>query len=363
MKPIRVLLLSRYDRLGASSRLRSLQFIPWLEREGFDVHRQPFLSDDYLRQLYQGKKEYGHALRGLVRRMRVLHLRHHYDLVWIEKELFPWLPYAFESLWLNGAPILLDFDDAIFHNYDLSQNWLARFALRDKIDQLMRRAAAVTVGSKYLHDRATAVGAKTITFLPTVVELDRYKIRQNARTSGCVVGWIGTPKTSTYLFQVNDALQSLTRSDSIRVVLIGSGPLSLKGVPTEIHSWFEDTEADKINLLDIGIMPIPDAPWERGKCGYKLIQYMAAGIPVIASPVGANLDIIEHGVNGFLATSQDEWSHYLSLLVRDRGRRVSMGMAGRAKVESQYCTAVAAPILKKLMLQISHGVNSVPCAE
>jgi glycosyltransferase involved in cell wall biosynthesis len=351
---VRVLLLTRYDRLGASSRLRSLQFLPWLARAGIDVEVQPLLPNAYLQDLYQGRKDYRYAVGAYLGRYRSLGQTDKFDLLWIEKELFPWLPYWTESSWLDGPPAILDMDDAIFHNYDLSKNLLVRSALGNKIDRLIARVNLVTVGSDYLAERATAAGAQRIERLPTVVDLDRYPLRIGRQSYRCVIGWIGTPQTASYLFEVEGALAQLASSKIARTVLIGSGPISLRGVPTEIHSWFEDTEQEKVQLIDIGIMPLPDAPWERGKCGYKLIQYMASGVPVVASPVGANKQIIDHGVNGFLASTESEWIEYLSLLAASPPLRARMGAAGRAKVESQYCTRVIAPRLVDLIKSVAN---------
>jgi len=347
---MKVLLLTRYGRLGASSRTRSFQYVPWLESQGISICVQSLMPDSYLRHLYQGNRDLGYVPRAFLNRWQAIRGSKAFDLLWVEKELFPWLPYWTEASWFEGPPVILDLDDAIFHNYDLNRNFVVRAFLARKIDRLMARASLVTVGSSYLAERAKGAGAPRVEWLPTVVDLDRFKVHVGNTSSRCVIGWIGTPQTASYLNEVEGALSHLARSKSARVVLIGSGPISLKGIPTEIHSWFEDTEYSKIQLFDIGIMPLPDAPWERGKCGYKLIQYMAAGIPVVASPVGANTEIIDHGVNGFLATNQEEWIEYLSRLSSDSKLRARMGSAGREKVESNYCMQVTAPRLRDLLL-------------
>jgi glycosyltransferase involved in cell wall biosynthesis len=123
----------------------------------------------------------------------------------------------------------------------------------------------------------------------------------------------------------------------------------------EIVPWSEDTEVDCISRFDIGIMPVPDEPFEQGKCGYKLIQYMACGKPVVASPVGANRDIVHHGVNGFVATSEAEWMDSLMTLCRDPATRDRMGKAGRARVEAQYALDVAAPRLHAILISAKRG--------
>ena len=128
---------------------------------------------------------------------------------------------------------------------------------------------------------------------------------------------IGTPITAKYLHLVHSALAEVCQRNKGRLVVVGSGKIEIDGVPTEIHAWSEETEVAEIQNFDVGIMPIPDEPWERGKCGYKLVQYMACGRPVVTSPVGANKKIVENGVNGFLASNTDEWIDALSILRDD----------------------------------------------
>lgn len=142
-----------------------------------------------------------------------------------------------------------------------------------------------------------------------------------------------------------------TRNVSIdaRLLVVGCEGLEVRDVPVETRKWSEDTEVSAIQQFDAGIMPLPDAPWERGKCGYKLIQYMACRLPVVASPVGVNREIVEDGVNGFLAATPDEWVIALKQLRDHEELRQSMGMAGRKKVEAEYNIQVTAPKLGELL--------------
>jgi glycosyltransferase involved in cell wall biosynthesis len=350
------MLLPRYDRQGASSRLRSYQFIPLLKSNGVEVRPYPLLPNEYLTGLYQrGRRGFYHAFRGYLRRLQVLLGNRDFDLLWVEKEFFPWLPLLFEQCLIpNDRPLLLDYDDAIFHNYDLNKNPIVRGLLRGKIDGLMSQASAVTTGNSYLAQRAQRAGARRIEHLPTVVDLSRYVHRVTHRPSRCNVGWIGTPQTASYLHLVQPTLSKLSRSHAVRAVLIGPGAIKL-GVPAEIHSWFEDTEVTKLEAIDIGIMPLPDEPWERGKCGYKLIQYMAAGIPVIASPVGVNVDIVREGVNGFLAATPEEWERALSALALDPELRTKMGAAGRAMVEERYSVLTVGSKLTRIIRELAEA--------
>jgi glycosyltransferase involved in cell wall biosynthesis len=352
VKRIRLMLLPRYDRQGASSRLRSYQFIPFLTEVGIDVEIFPFFHSGYLAALYRkGHRSFGNVLTSYIARLRTLVRGREYDAVWLEKEVFPWIPFLFERGFLRRHRIIVDYDDAIFHNYDENKSAIIRRVLGTKIDHVMQSASLVTVGNSYLAARAERAGARRIEYLPTVVDTARYSA-VGACKARCNIGWIGTPKTAAYLHLVQPALRNINKAYGARAVLIGSGAIKL-GVPAEIHSWFEDTEAQKLTAIDIGIMPLPDEPWERGKCGYKLIQYMAAGIPVVASPVGVNVDIIRDGVNGFLASSVAEWETALTKLACDADLRTTMGMAGRAMIEQRFSTRVVAPKLAKLIREVA----------
>jgi glycosyltransferase involved in cell wall biosynthesis len=146
-------------------------------------------------------------------------------------------------------------------------------------------------------------------------------------------------------------LAEFCKNRRARVCLIGSGPINLPGVPVELIDWREDTEIEDIRRFDVGIMPLPDEPWARGKCGFKLIQYMACGLPVVASPVGVNSEIVQDNVSGFLATSTSEWVDALNVLLDSVETRRKMGAAGRQRVQEKYCLTVTAPKLVEVLEQ------------
>jgi glycosyltransferase involved in cell wall biosynthesis len=277
-----------------------------------------------------------------------------FDAVLVEKELLPWLPGILErALIPAGVPLILDFDDAVFHNYDRSRHAWVRLLLGDKLDKLMARADLVTVGNAYLGERATRAGSRRIERIPTVIDLDRYIVEPHRRDSNqVVVGWIGSPSTAKYLRPVSDVLERLRQRRIIRCVAIGARADQLLGTPFEAIAWTEETEVPSLNGFDIGIMPLPDAPWERGKCGYKLVQYMACGLPVVASPVGVNREIVAVGESGLLAETETQWEEALERLIADTALRVRMGEAGRRRVEQQFCLQVQGPRLAALMLSL-----------
>ena len=161
--------------------------------------------------------------------------------------------------------------------------------------------------------------------IPTVVELDKYmKAEPKDLGQGIHVVWIGTPETSKYIQLVHGVFQKLAQNINIMFHVIGVDHYHIDGVKVRSWRWHEDTEAEIIAGADIGIMPLPDRPWERGKCGLKLLQYMAAGIAVVATPIGINSDIVQNGENGYLAVNEKKWVHSMRKLINDKRLRKSI---------------------------------------
>ena len=350
---MRVLALTRYGRLGASSRLRTLQYVGPLAATGIELTPEPLLGDDYLRALYGRHQRVAPTIRGYLRRFGRLLGAGGYDAVWIEKEALPWMPALIElNLWPRGIPIVLDYDDAVFHRYDSHPSSAVRALLGHKLDRLMARAELVVAGNQYLADRAHSVGAPRVEIIPTVVDLSRYRPATASPARRLTIGWIGSPSTAHYLDIVKPALARLRQSVDFRAVAIGARPEQVVGSVFEAVPWSEATEVQTLSGIDVGVMPLPDNPWERGKCGYKLIQYMALGLPVIASPVGANRTIVG-GDAGFLPADGQAWLADLAALAADPKLRHEMGLAGRRRVEAGFSLSIQAPRLARFLTSLA----------
>lgn len=274
----------------------------------------------------------------------------------IQAELLPYFPGIFEKIFsLVGIRYILDYDDAIFHLYDQHRLGLVRWLFSKKIAHIMQGAEIVIAGNSYIANYALKNGVRRVMVIPTVINLDRYPpyTRANARIPQFTIGWIGSPSTSKFLKLIAPALAKVCANGNVRVVLIGSGEIELPGVPVEIFPWHEDTEVDLMRDFDVGIMPLPDEPWARGKCGFKLIQYMACGLPVIASPVGVNSEIVQEGVNGFLPVDNAGWVKAFDFLRENEESQQNMGASGRQAVEQRYCLQVTAPRLVRLLGEVS----------
>jgi glycosyltransferase involved in cell wall biosynthesis len=350
---MKILFLTRFGPKGASSRLRSLQYIPWFEGEGIECVAS-YLFDDVMLSI---KYEYGRyhivdVVFAYWRRIIALIKVRQFDFVFIEKEALPWFPAWFETWLLNHVRYALDFDDAIFHNYDLHRYAWVRNLYGRRIDSIMAGAHLVTAGNRYLADRAIAAGTRWVDIIPTVVDLARYVVKRTELIPNKpIILWIGSPSTVQYLSALAEPLKKLADRHSFTLRVIGGGLISIPGVSVESLDWSLDTEADSIAECDIGIMPLQDTPWEQGKCAYKLIQYMACGLPAVASPIGANLDVLIDGNTGFFASTSSDWVEKLDLLLCDAELRQRLGRTGRERVEARYCLQKAAPILMSLLTE------------
>lgn len=348
----KILFLTRYSRMGASSRLRTYQYQPLFEANGCSVAIKPLFNDRYLSALYAGRGvSFINVSFCYARRLFLLFTLYRYDKIVIEKELFPFLP-AWGEWWVSrlGKGYIVDYDDAVFHNYDRHTSFWIRLLLKNKISKVMRNSQKVLAGNAYLAESARKTGAARVILLPTVVDCNRYRAAESSKTNTLVkVGWIGSPSTLKYLKSLLPVLESVKQRIPFELVVIGGGSRpGFSGKETMVQ-WSEETEVREIQQLDIGIMPLRDSSWEKGKCGYKLIQYMACGLPVLASPVGVNTELVRPRCNGFLPKNRIEWEDYLVRLIADRELRVKMGSKGYKFVMEKYTLKSSFPVYYKAL--------------
>jgi len=336
---MRVLCLTKYTRLGASSRMRSFQYFPYLQQQGITISVSPLFGDDYLTALYSGKKRTGLIIKSYIKRLFVLFTIFKYDRIVIEKELFPYFPAFFEWLLKRlGIKYIVDYDDAIFHIYDQHPNGIFKRMLGTKIDKVMRYSHLVAAGNVYLAARAKNAEARQISIVPTVIDLERYPQKKHTEHHPLIIGWIGTKSTfEKHFLEIKELIKLALERFNIEFHVIGAGTGLDLGDRVKYFSWSEETEVSSILNFDIGIMPLTDSLWEKGKCAYKLIQYMACGLPVIASPVGMNKTVVKHGENGYLASTNEEWLEALERYISDQDLRAAHGQTGRSIVENEYC--------------------------
>jgi len=351
---MKILYLTKYTRMAGSSRMRSFQYFPYLEKAGWIVTAKPFFDDAYLKDFYSGKKNVFSVLKSYIRRFFVLLTVSRYDRIVIEKEIFPFLPaFAEKILAIFRVQYIADYDDAIFHNYDQSSNPAIRKFLGNKIAKVMEYSSAVVAGNSYLAKYAAKSGAKKVEIIPTVIDINRYQPKQIKDTEKFIVGWIGTKTTfEKHLLPCKKWIKEIQeKNPDIWFHIIGITDDMDFGNQVKYIPWSEKTEAEEILKMDVGIMPLQDSLWEKGKCAYKLIQYSACGIPGIASDVGMNKEVTIENETGFLVRSENEWISKILELKNNESERKQMGANARKLVEEKYCIQVTADKWQEVLME------------
>lgn len=335
-------------------RYRMEQWAPLLAKRGVQVTFAPFETSELNEILYQR----GHVLRkvsavakGIMKRHLELQSVTNYDLVYVFREAALLGPAWFERrIAAAGVPIVFDFDDAIFVPYRSPANgYLSYLKFPTKTRTICRLAAHVMAGNSYLADYARQVN-KHVSIVPSTVNLTEYSLNgKSSEKSVPVIGWTGSYSTVPHLNTLRSAFQQLAKRHRFRLRVIGAHDYTLPGVDVEAVPWRSQSEVDDLRPVDIGIMPVPDDRWSRGKCGMKALQYMGLGIATVCSPVGMNCDIIDDEANGLLAASREEWIAQLSRLLQDARLRARLGQAGRKTVEQRYSSAVHVPRVHQIM--------------
>jgi glycosyltransferase involved in cell wall biosynthesis len=353
---MRVLAFTRYGRDAASTRYRLLQFLPALEEAGIEVDVHPLLEEGHMQRLVEGGRPgWTSTLARYGQRLSTLASERRPELIWVYSDLFPYLPAALETLAMpGGVPVIYDWDDAFHIAYRDGRFPGAGPILAGKFGQLFRRAAAVTCGNAYLRDYAEQYCPRSIV-IPTVVDTELYV--PAPPTESKVIGWIGSPSTWGNVRPLFGLLARLHQSTGVRIRAIGAGSAAevdrFEGL--DLIPWREETEIAEVRDFDIGIMPLLDRPFERGKSGFKLIQYMACAHPVVASPVGVNETIVRHCENGFLARSEAQWDLALRTLLSDPVLCRRLGEEGRRTAVQDYSLASQAPRLVDLFRETGGG--------
>lgn len=280
-----------------------------------------------------------------------------YDAVILERELFDNPTWDMEKRLRRSAKVLvLDMDDGVFLRYP------------EKFNELLKMSDLVVAGNECLRQWAIDSGRPTVV-IPTCIDTVQYQPRrqlgfasdnEEANTRKLVIGWIGTSGNITYLRALEQPLRQLAQSIEFQFQVIATergilDELNLHGVDLLFRKWCPETEATDILDFDIGVMPLSDDPWSKYKCGLKLLQYMAIGIPGVASPVGVNRDIIQEGANGFLAATAEQWEAALKRLLLDPLLREKMGREARATVERSYSVSANLPKWLDAVASVSPG--------
>jgi glycosyltransferase involved in cell wall biosynthesis len=345
---MKLLVFTKYSYEGPSSRYRFYNYKKCFKANNIEMNIKPLFSKSYFNSKHKTEKILTVLfayLKRFVLLISLLLFKSRYQLVLIEYELFPYFPAFFEYLLhKRGIKYIVDYDDAIFHKYDLNNNKLIHTLLKNKIAKVMTYANHVVVCNAYLESYAKKYN-QNIFKLPTVVLLYKYKKEMQEfkkEDNIFVIGWIGSSTTSVYILEILPAIKKFVESyKDVRFDLIGFNKTLLSEEEIKEHSfnivnWSEEKEIEHILNFNIGIMPLHNDSWSQGKCGFKLIQYMSCKKPVVASPVGINCLLVEEGVNGFLVESLQEWFDAFEKLYLDEKLRVNMAKNNFEKIEREF---------------------------
>lgn len=331
-----------------SQRFRFEQYFGLLQRHGYEFSVQSFLDSATWRAFFSS----GNTLTkvkalfiGLVKRFIVLFKSPMYDFVFIHREVSPIGPPVFE--WILAKilrrKIIYDFDDAIWLTDRQQESWILRIIKwRSKVSSICRWSYKVSCGNAYLCNYAAGFN-RTVVYNPTTIDSENlhnpalYSLPDKTQPK-IRIGWTGSHSTLKYLREIEVVLRKiLYEYPYVEFIVIADQAPTLLGVPSaKFIPWNKETEIKDLLQFDIGIMPLPDDQWAKGKCGFKALQYMALKFPAIASPVGVNATIIQHGVNGLLCEGPQEWEEALRKLIEDSNLRKAMGDKGRQTVLENY---------------------------
>lgn len=350
-----------YDT-SPGQRYRLEQWDPLLRERGVEITYEPFEDEELHGLLYKPgllAKKIQLVTRGLNRRMSLVRKVKNYDLVYILREAALLGPPVFEKLiHQRRVPIVFDFDDAVFVSYRSPSNgYLSYLKFASKTKTICRIASHVMVGNPYLADYARQVNDR-VTVIPTTIDTEKYQVPPQRNSSGPpVIGWTGSYSTVQHLDTLRGALKKLAEKESFRLRVIGTPAYECAPIDVEAMPWRANTELEDLAAIDIGVMPLPDDRWSKGKCGLKALQFMALGIPTLCSPVGVNTDIIQDDQNGFIASTENEWVDKLSRLLRSHELRRRLGQAGRATVEEKYSAITQTPRVYEIFKSVLREAN------
>lgn len=342
---MRILMFAQ-SRTAPSSRFRIFQWVPHLEQIGHTVRVFIPRPGNYWRPKYKNNRMLYWSKVYIARALRVLSLlpmlasAKRYDIIMMNRPLVPnrnikWLESALRK---RNPRIIFDFDDAI--------HLVGDGAGKEKIVRVIQQSAWVTPGNSFLAEFAKENNER-VTIIPTVIDTEKFYPVSERQPGPLRIGWTGSRETTRlHLPMVYDVILELAREFDFELVVISNvEPDSIPGVDMKFIPWNDEEETAIHQLFDIGLMPLVNRPFERGKCGAKLLIYGSVGVPVVASPVGANVEIVQHGKTGFLAETSDEWLKYLRTLLQDAQLRYSMGLAGRRRIEDCYSIKANLPKL------------------
>lgn len=363
---MRVLLLTQFGEKGGSSRIQALQFLPLFRANGFEVIARAVYPDRFF-TVQMGLRKVPPAVKmlnllffaalAIVKKFFFALAARRFDVVVIQKETFPKVLFRF-LLALNPH-VVYELDDTIFeenpyHREGVLRTLLLRYQVRLCRYQL-RRAAFVVAENEYLAAEARRHNQK-VAVLSAPIDTKRFTPRRTPKGAGepVVIGWIGSPSTTYLLEGLAPVFTELARRVSgWKLVTVGArSDFSIAGIPLEKREWKLPQEQGDLQSFDVGLMPLDDAPFNRGRLGYKMIQYMAVGTPTVAEDIGLNRSVIQNGRNGFLVSGVGQWTETLVRLIGDAGLRKTLGTNARCEAEERFSLKKQFEVWKRVIVEV-----------
>jgi glycosyltransferase involved in cell wall biosynthesis len=316
----------------AASRYRVLQYLPYLEKRGVETH-----VATYPRGITDFATFFGRVAD--------------YDVVFLQRKRFN--PPFLQILRWRAKGIVYDFDDAVMYRNSTAPSAYSR-TRQKRFARIIRAADYVIAGNNFLKDQAARFTERVIV-IPTSIDRDRYDAKDyQEKKDRVTIGWIGDHGSIHYLDKMHPVFEKLGKQyPHLELKIICDTFLEFKNIVVVKKLWSHEEEVEDLRSLDIGVMPLLNDPWSWGKCGLKILQYYGVGVPVVCTPVGVNRDVVQNGVNGFWAMTNDEWIGKLSALIEDTSLRQKMGRQGRELVRESYSIQGCAPTLYGVLDEVA----------
>ena len=335
---MKVLLLCTNPRVEPSMRFRLLQFLEPLRAAGHEVTLSTFFErrpPGFAGYPWLAVRGIGHRAVDLLRARQV-------DRFVVHREIMPMSFNQYVHLLPKGTELIYDFDDSVFMHTS-SSGWRSRLAQPESTRLLVERAAVTYAGNEYLAEYARKF-CSNVRIVPTVLDTDRFAPAAKPTRAKPLVGWVGSPSTAKYLDLVLPALEQVAKHTPFTLRLVGAGrDFSVPGVEVDNRAWREDEEVGAFQELDVGLYPLVDDAWSRGKCGFKAIQYMSCGVPFAVSPVGVIQEMVRDGVDGLWAQTSSQWVDTVTTLLTEVSLRERLVASARARAVEKYSVRALAP--------------------
>ncbi|WP_282070211.1 glycosyltransferase [Olleya namhaensis] len=351
----KILFFPKYTEKGASSRYRTYQYLEYFKDVKYEVY--PLFDDAYDPGGYLYKKQSKkYIIVRYLKRAKKLFLVKKGDVIFLEKEFFPFTPYLGAILKLLRIKYIVDYDDAIFHKYNKSKNKVIKFLFKNKIDKVLKNASRVITGSPYLTEYALNFN-KNVIEIPTSIDFNKYnkdKLSVDDFKDYLIIGWIGSGTTSINILKLLPVFKRLQEEKiKYKLHLIGFNnhlKEELNGLPVEFIKWSSNTEVNKTSEFDVGIMPLDDNHFNRGKCAFKLIQYMACAIPTVSTPMEANIKV-DRGNGNLFASNTEEWYNAIISINNLKKEFKKIGLKNRDTVQKYYSKQSNYKLYRELLIR------------